>query len=118
MLVWKNSEELPQRIWDAKKQQRELDKALAQTELAMASLLAAIEGYNQSNFEQRMVTITERLFSSESSTRILLAESEQSLRKLAVSELSLQKTRLSAYIGQARLSIARLYDAGSMEGNQ
>jgi tetratricopeptide (TPR) repeat protein len=118
MLVWKNSEELPQRIWDAKKQQRELDKALAQTELAMASLLTAIEGYNQSNFEQRMVTITERLFSSESSTRMLLAESEQSLRKLAVSELSLQKTRLSAYIGQARLSIARLYDAGSMEGSQ
>jgi len=43
----------------------------------------------------------------------VIAESEQSLLNEIRNELNIQKRRLRVYLSQAKLSIARIYDANS-----
>jgi hypothetical protein len=83
--------------------------------LALQRVEQAILNRQQSNFSPRIAGLGVRLGEYQTRVDSSLAQAETRIRTLAVSELEQQQQRLSYYLGQAKLAIARLYDRGSIE---
>ncbi|MBI3545924.1 MAG: hypothetical protein HY081_04935 [Gammaproteobacteria bacterium] len=112
LLFWDVSSEYVPRLWQAKKDLKELDQALAQTQRHRQSLQRAQLDAPKSfaNFRARIGELRDRIVRLQTQTRARSAAQEHYLEDLAVAELSLQKERMATYITQARFAVAQMYD--------
>jgi hypothetical protein len=112
LLRWQISTEYPQRLWQAKKSMRELDKAIDGARLRQQSLQraqqvarAGFEGYAQRIADERR-----RLAQLQREIEDVVRAHERYLQELVVNELEQQRKRLRGYVTQARFGIAQIYD--------
>jgi hypothetical protein len=115
MLLWADNESYPDKLWQHKKQLRSVGELGDETALALQRVEQAILNRQQSNFSPRIAGLGVRLGGYQERVDSSLGQAETRIRTLAVSELEQQQQRLSYYLGQAKLAIARLYDRGSIE---
>jgi hypothetical protein len=115
-LAWQQTQQFPDRLWQARKAQRQAERTLAEAEERDAALLRA-QAEEPARFERfaaRIKALQERIAALE--PRVLALHKEQSgeLQDIAVAELEGQKERLEVYATQARLAIAQLLDRAQL----
>ncbi len=115
MLAWDNNESYADGIWQHKKQLKEVVELNEQSQLALQQVEQAIGNRQQSAFTPRIKMTADRVARYQSRVNTTLAASELNIRSLAIAELENQQRRLTHYLAQAKLAIARLYDRGSIE---
>lgn len=113
MLLWDANEQEASRRWEFKKQFSALDQQMEQANERLLRLEGLQVDRYEAQFAERLSQLEQRLGQQQISVGQSLAQSEQLIRQLAVAELENQQRRLSYYLGQAKLAVARLYDAGS-----
>jgi ribosomal protein S17 len=118
MLLWADNESFPDKLWQHKKQLRSVGQLGDETALALQRVEQVIINRQQSEFSPRIAAQVVRLDEYQARVDRSLAQAETGIRTLAVSELEQQQQRLSYYLSQAKLAIARLYDRGSIEAMQ
>jgi hypothetical protein len=114
-LTWQLTQEYPQRLWEAKKQLRELDAQLGQAR-ERDSALAQAQRDEPAHFQQfatRITQLDQRIRSLQPQVAELMHDQQQYIQELAVAELEHQKQQLATYATQARFAVARLYDRAS-----
>jgi len=111
--VWNLSDNSSVRVWQIKKELLTLDKLLVETGQRKDKVLSIVDNRNANDFSVRIDFIKQRNQEKMNKLSLLYAQSEQNLRTLAVKALQQQKKNVANYIGQAKLSVARLYDEGS-----
>ena len=115
LLYWQANEQDTARRWEFTKVLASVDELLAETEQRLARLDELNADRYDAEFSQQVTQLQQRLLQQRSDVDAVIQQAEQQLRQLAVNELEKQQQRLSYYMGQAKLAIARLYDAGSAE---
>ena len=115
-LTWRLTQEYPERLWDAKKQLRDLDAELSQAR-ERDTALAQAQRDEPAHFEQFATRISQldyRIRSLQPRLAALVHAQERYIQGLAVAELEHQKDQLAAYATQARFAVARLYDRANL----
>ncbi|MFA7553042.1 MAG: hypothetical protein WCY88_02240 [Spongiibacteraceae bacterium] len=115
LLYWQASEQWSARRWQYKKQLVELEQLLSETKQHLQRLETLDENRYNDQFALRIEHKKQRLDTQQQQVTQLIQRSEAEIRQLAIDELSHQRQRLSYYLGQAKLAVARLYDAGNAE---
>ena len=118
MMLWDDNENFADGLWKYKKQINALAALGDETTAAFQRVERATGSRQQSSFSARIAGLDTRVNQHSSSVNAALVQAEENIRTQAVSELQLQQQRLSYYMAQAKLAIARLYDRGSIEGMQ
>lgn len=118
MMLWRDNENYPDRLWRHKKLARSAGEMGDETTLALQRVEQAIDNRQQSDFSPRIARLDLRVGEFQSRVDSRLGQAESQIRTLAISELEKQQQRLTHYLAQAKLAIARLYDRGSIEGMQ
>jgi len=118
LLIWQAAEQESERRWMVDKELVEVDTLLVDTRQYLQRLEGLSERRYDDQFAGRIAELTSRLLIQQQSVELAIAASEKGIRELAIVELENQQLRLSFYIGQAKLAVARLYDLGSEEGPQ
>lgn len=118
LLLWQAAEAESERSWELKKQLEELDQLLVDTEQRLQRLEQLTSNRYEAEFSGRVSDLQAQLRLQQLQTSDGISRAESEIRALAIDELENQHQRLSYYLGQAKLSIARLYDLGSEEGVQ
>jgi len=111
-LAWQLAQELPGRLWDARKDLRQLDAALVQARRSDANLARAQkeEPRHFDQFALRIAALRERLAALLPRVTELAQLQRQAVQELAVTGLEEQKERLVVYANQARFAVAQIYD--------
>ena len=115
LLLWDDSENYPMALWELKKMRVQLSQTLEQAKQQLASVEQTVAQRSQSLFLARIDQLAASTDQQQLSVAEKLAEQEQTIRQLAVTELEQQHQQLRFYLGKAKLSIARLYDENSQE---
>ncbi|GAB5452819.1 MAG: hypothetical protein Hals2KO_31470 [Halioglobus sp.] len=110
LLVWEHSEQYPERAWQARRQIEELEALAKQTTVGLQRVDAAIAGRRASDFAPRIASLTQQTSQRSEQVATTIAQSEQQLRQLAVTELERQGEQLRRALGQSQLAIAQLHD--------
>ena len=117
ILYFRTQSEFIPRLWAAKRDLIELDKALAKTQKTKRRLVAAanqapkfFQGYNEkiSGDKQRIGSLLVRLDSA-------IRQQESYIQKMAMNSLIHRRQQLENYHVRARFGIARLYDSLVLE---
>jgi DNA repair ATPase RecN len=115
-LTWQLTQEYPARLWEAKKQLRELDAELSQAR-DRDTALAQAQREEPAHFEQfatRVAQLDWRIRSLQPRLGALVHAQQRYIEGLAVAELEHQKEQLAAYATQARFAVARIYDRANI----
>jgi hypothetical protein len=117
-LGWQLSEELPQRLWDTKKNWKGLNEELAQAHEHQQHLVRAQqeEPAHFDQFAARIEQLRQRILALRPDVQQLIAEQRQAVQELAVAELEQQKEDLVAYGNQARFAYAQIHDRAAVRG--
>jgi hypothetical protein len=115
LMIWEDNERYPARVWQLRREMRDLEALSAQSTLALQAVDQAIKQRQQSDFAPRIENLVLRVQEQAADVDEAMAASELAVRHLAVAELERQAEQLSRSLGQTRLAIARLYDMGSPE---
>ncbi len=113
LLIWDDNEQFPELRWQAERELAGLDAALEESNQRLARLDATIANRRQSDFEPRILQISQRVEQQSAKVDVALLESESGLRQVAIAELERQARALKHSLGQSRLAVARLYDRSS-----
>lgn len=113
LLVWQFSEQYPERRWQVSQQIVELKQLLEQTQASLARVEQFMQAKNISAFAGDIAQMRARTALQQRHVDDAIAAAEGNIRALAITELDAQKRRLTHYLAQARLAIARLYDRGT-----
>ena len=111
-LTWQLTQEYPARLWEAKKQLRELDAELSEAR-ERDTALAQAQREEPAHFEQfaaRIAQLDWRIRSLQPRLAALVHAQDRYIQGLVVAELEHQKEQLAAYATQARFAVARIYD--------
>lgn len=103
------------RLWQARKDLKELDQNLAETSVRRDALLRAQADTPKAfdNFAARVVQSRARISQLQDRVRAMASTHARYLETLAVTELAAQKERLAVYLTQARFAVAQMYDEAS-----
>ena len=112
VLYWQMHDAFKARAWGARKNMREVAQALRQTESRWSLVQEAKRSVPDRNgeFEARINALRPRIESAHIRLTVLEKAQSDYLADVAVQELESQKERLSAYMLQARYSLATIYD--------
>jgi hypothetical protein len=113
LLAWRADEDFPVKQWEFKNQFSDVSELAEETRIKLEKIETLSVDRFDSAFAQRMSVMERRINQQSQDVNRALAQSEERIRQLAVEELLQQDKRISFYLGQAKLAIARLYDAGS-----
>ncbi len=120
LLVWDVSSDYPTRLWEAKKDLKDLERGIAETDARREALARAQREAPRmfEDFEARIARL--RNLISQLQTEVLAMSSAHGryLEELAVAELTAQKERLAIYLTQARFAVAQMYDEASSPGKE
>jgi hypothetical protein len=111
-LGWELGQEFPVRLWDTKKDFKQLAVELAQAHEHEKQLLQAQldEPRRFEAFAARIEALRARVLALEPRLGGLIAEQRVAVQELAVAELEQQKQELAEYGSQARFAVAQIYD--------
>jgi hypothetical protein len=117
-LAWQLGEEMPQRLWQTKKNWKRLTDELAQAHEHQTQLVRAQQEEPQrfDQFATRIAELQRRILALEPRVEQLIAEQRQAVQELAVAELEQQKEDLVAFSNQARFAYAQIYDRAGTRG--
>ena len=115
LLKWQVSEKESERSWQFEKQLREVNEALKETKQRVEAIESLDDDRYNEKFSSQVVALQERLASQRSELQLAMQQSEDNIRLLAINELYTQQQRLTFYLAQAKLAVARLYDIGNKE---
>jgi len=112
LLYWDVSSDYRPRLWQAKKNLKELDRGLAETGARREALMHAQREAPRSfdDYAARIVQLRGRIAQLQSRVQAVSAAHARHLENLAVADLAAQKERLAAYLTQARFAVAQMYD--------
>ncbi len=112
VLRWNIGQHFKARLWQQRKQLRELDRQLSQAEQHRQALLRAEQDAPRgfSGFDQRISGLRQRIRTLQARAVQASAAQEQYLQHLVLTELEHRSRRLASYLAQARYSLARIYD--------
>lgn len=115
-MTWNLMQQLPQRLWDAKKNLRTTDTQLEEARGHAAALERAQreEPQRQEAFAARIVELDKRIRGLVPRVAALSREQQGQVQELAVASLEQQKERLAIYATQARYAVAQLYDRANL----
>jgi hypothetical protein len=111
-LGWQLGQELPQRLWNTKKNWTQLTDQLTQAHEHQVQLIQAQQS-EPAHFDQfavRIEALKLRIQALKPRVNELIALQRQAVQELAVAELEQQKDVLVAYGNQARFAVAQIYD--------
>ncbi len=116
-LIWKLSQDYPDRDWQAKKDMQAITEQLARAQSLEEELKQAQrdEPARFDQFAQRLATISQSLNETIPRIAALSKEQQQAVQDIAVAELSHEKGLLVQYATQARFALAQLYDRSSSQ---
>lgn len=119
-LYWRLSGAYKPRLWQAKRQLKEIaglldDSTAAKMSLDTASIVTPA-GFD--SFDGRIKTNRDSIHSLLERTRALHLSQGEYLERLAVAELERQKERIDTYIIQARFSLAQTFDNALYPGRE
>jgi DNA repair ATPase RecN len=116
-LTWQLTQEYPVRLWDAKKQLKELGVQIDQARGRDVALGQA-QRDEPAHFEQfatRILELDRRIRELIPRVADLTRRQKHFVQELAVAELQHQKDQLAAYATQAGFAVARGYDGAPVE---
>jgi hypothetical protein len=108
------------RLWQAKKDLKELDQSLAETGVRRDALMRAQTDAPKAfdAFAVRIAQSRVRISQLQDRVRAMASTHARYLEELAVTELAAQKERLTVYLTQARFAVAQMYDEASNAGRE
>ena len=111
-MIWQISDEYIPRRWQAQKQLKQLDQALAKTKQVRASLHGAFKRAPArfDDFHARMKHDFVKVKKLRKEIKTIIASQEKYINSLALKELNRQRRRLESYNMRAKFALARLYD--------
>jgi hypothetical protein len=115
LLVWEAQEKYSVRRWQLTRQLRDLDTQLAKAQIDNSYLANLVERANAPEQGERIRGLEARLDNTLSKIKQAEEQGNKVLRDRAIAELHLQRERLTAYLGRAKLAKARLFDKGTTE---
>ncbi len=115
LLLWEDSQQYAARSWEVKGQLQSLEAAQLESVNRLQNLDSAMASRQEVGFAPRILALSERVSAESIRAELALADSEGTIRQIAVSELEKQSRQLTRALGQSRLAMARLYDIGSPE---
>jgi hypothetical protein len=113
LLVWEANEQAPVRSWEVQKQMRELEQLMDESREQLTVLDGLDADRYDAAFSGRIIAQQQQLELQRQLVTAALERAENEIRQLAINDLQQQHLRLSNYLGQAKLAIARLYDSAS-----
>lgn len=116
ILYWQASENDSSRRWEFKKDLTQVAKLLAEAKQRITALNELNENRYDAEYAGRIEALRDRLQQQKTAVSNQFVTVEEQIRQLSIAELEQQQQRLSYYLGQAKLAVARLYDAGSAGG--
>jgi hypothetical protein len=116
-MSWRLSDQLPDRLWEARKGLGAIDKGIGEARRLDAALLQAQidEPARFDAFAVRIAGLGRRIHDLIPRVAALQDSQREYIQELAVSELELEKERLAAYTTQARFAVAQIYDRANLE---
>ncbi len=113
LLVWEASEQAPVRSWDVKQEMSELEQLISETREQLEVLDGLDANRYDAAFGNRIIEQQQQVERQQNLVAAALLQAENEIRQLAINDLQQQHLRLSNYLGQAKLAVARLYDSAS-----
>lgn len=113
LLVWQANEKDSARQWQLKSELKTINSLLDETNQRLARIEKFTANRYDSKFADRVLALDERLQKHYTDVELAIFRADEEIRQLAIVEFEKQQQRLAYYLGQAKLAIARLYDAGS-----
>ena len=115
ILHWNLAVDYPLRLWQAKKEVRQLDRELIRVQQRQDSLqqvqITAVQAF--AGYDSRIDNLRNRIGALQSRLSTVAGAQERYLEEIAVAELQQQKQRLAEYLVQARFAVAQIYDQAS-----
>jgi len=111
-LSWRLNEQLPDRLWEAKKNLRTLESELVRAR-RLDELLAQAQRDEPARFEKlagRIEQLGLQVQAQIPRVEQLAAEQQKVVQEIAVAALLRQKERVDQYASQARFAVAQIYD--------
>jgi TolA-binding protein len=115
-LRWQQTQEFPDRLWQARKVMLELERLTLRARIADEALAQAQkdEPKRLDAFGARIDALETRVKQMSPRVAELASAQRAALQELAVAELLRQKERLSGYSTQARFAVAQIYDRANI----
>lgn len=110
VLIWQNSERFSENIWQLKKQQMNIKQLLNVSQVQLGKVIYATNNKKQRYFSQRINSLKTEVQNKLDISSTLLSKLDKTIRQRAINELDIQQQRITSYLSQAQLSVARLYD--------
>ncbi len=114
-LKWQASEQDSAKRWEFEKQLNQVEVLLTETQSQLEILESLQADRYQTEYNDRITGLKTRLNNQQAGVDQALAQAESVIRTMAIADLQAQERRLTYYIAQAKLGVARLYDLGSEE---
>ncbi len=116
IIMWQASEDFPARVWAIEDQLKPVANALAEAETRRDSVAVLIEVPfdilpHQEAIAKARISLDQRLANADA----LIEQLDARLRSQITAELNRQSIRLTYYLGETKLAIARLYDQSMLE---
>jgi hypothetical protein len=116
MMVWRTMEMYDERLWRAERELAQLNSELTAaraTQGRVQTILA--KGFDLQPYRQRIAAASEQLLSQSTDIDRAIELAQDDLRRKVLLVLQQQEARLTHYLAQSRLSVARLLDQASAE---
>ena len=112
ILYWDLAVDYRPRLWQVKKELRQIDDELVSAKQRKESLrqvqITAVQSF--SGYDGRIAGLRHRIATLQSRLSTAANAQERYLEGMAVAELQQQKQRLAEYLVQARFAVAQIYD--------
>jgi hypothetical protein len=111
ILLWQAAQQFPERLWANEKHRQQIDEALAQLD----ETSRRIDAITSTNLDIRPMMARIRQLQNETQDQLVEAERvidirAEALREQVDRQLAGHQKRLTAYLAQSHLAVARLYD--------
>lgn len=111
VLLWRASQQFPDRLWRMRKALRQLQVDIADAGESRQRLdQIIVDAPDITPYRMRLAVLQQRLAEQLLAINEVLNQSEQQLLAVVRQQLQQQTARLQYYQGHARLAVARLYD--------
>lgn len=114
LLLWQASEAFSDRLWERTKGLNELDSRIENIEATLQRIDVVLNTAPDIDpFRQRIQTSSIDIAAQVAELDIAIEHRQADLEQQLIAILQTQRNRLSHYLAQSRLSVARIYDKGN-----